>query len=69
MLGIFYPVQGELGSDPCAHVFVVKLSDTESKFKYKDGFFTDSGCKKTEHKLMIETEGNKLYNKKTTNIG
>lgn len=40
-----YPVQGELGSDPCAHVFLVKLSDTESNFRYKDGFFTDSGYK------------------------
>lgn len=51
-------MQGELGSDPCAHVFFVKLSETESKFKYKDGFFVDSGCKQTqEHKSMIETEG------------
>ena len=41
---MFYPVQGELGSEPCAHVFLVKLSDTESNFKYKDGFFVDSGC-------------------------
>lgn len=40
-----YPVQGELGSDPCPHVFLVKLSDTESSFRYKDGFFIDSGCK------------------------
>lgn len=40
---LFYPVQGELGSDPCAHVFLVKLSDTESNFKYKDGFFADGG--------------------------
>lgn len=39
---MFYPVHGELGSDPCA--FLVKLSDTESNFRYKDGFFTDSGC-------------------------
>lgn len=38
-----YPVQGELGSDPWAHVFLVKLSETESNFRYKDGFFTDSG--------------------------
>lgn len=38
-------MQGELGSDPCAHVFLVKLSDTESNFRYKDGFFTDSGFK------------------------
>lgn len=38
-----YPVQGELGSDPCAHEFLVRLSDTESNFRYNDGFFTDSG--------------------------
>lgn len=42
---MLYPVQGELGSDPCPCVFLVKLSDTESNFRYKDGFFTDSGCK------------------------
>jgi len=47
-------VQGELGSDTFAHVFLVKLSDTESNFKYKDGFFTDSGYKthkEKEHRL------------------
>lgn len=39
----FYPVHGELGSDPC--VFLVKLSDTESNFRYRDGFFTERGYK------------------------
>lgn len=69
MAGTFYPVQGELGSDPCAHVFFVKLSETESKFKYKDGFFTDSGCKRTqEHKSMLETKGNTETQLKSTNI-
>lgn len=44
-------MQGELGSDPC--VFLVMLSDTESKFKYKDGFFTDSGYKKHSINIVI----------------
>lgn len=43
-------MQGELGSDPWPHVFLVKLSETESNFRYKDGFFTDSGYKTEEIK-------------------
>lgn len=42
---MFYPVHGELGSDPCAHAFLVMVSDTESNFRYKVGFFTEIGCK------------------------
>lgn len=42
-LNVPYPVQGELGSDPCGHVFLLKLSDTESNFRYNDGLFTESG--------------------------
>lgn len=38
---VLYPVQGELGSDPCMQVFLAKLSDTESSFRYRDGFFAD----------------------------
>lgn len=44
-------MQGELGSDPCACVFLVKLSDTESSFRYKDGFFTDRGYKTHKRKI------------------
>lgn len=42
-LNVPYPVQGELGSDPRRHVFLLKLSDTESNFRYNDGLFTESG--------------------------
>ena len=44
-----YPVQGELGSDPCAHIFLGRSSETESSFRYKDGFFTDIGYKMQKH--------------------
>lgn len=42
-VSVLYPVQGELGSDPRAPVLLVKLSVTESSFRYNDGFFTAGG--------------------------
>lgn len=49
-------MQGELGSDPWAHEFLVKLSETESNFRYKDGFFTDSGYE--THERIKRKESN-----------
>lgn len=45
-----YPVHGELGSDPC--VSLVAVFDSESNFRYSDGFFTDGGYQKRESKWV-----------------
>jgi len=38
-------VQGEVGSEPSVHVLLVRLSDTESSFRYSEGFLAERGYK------------------------